>query len=179
MPEMKITRRWAVALAVAAMATLGACGGDGGSGSDAVDEALEGGGTLEVDNCTLLTNEEVSSLAGFALESSGDSPMGCAYPQPGEVMGEFSIRSYRGSGDATAAAAELAPSLQVIPLSGVGDDAVALSDSDGSVNFLIARKGDLFVELVMTFLDVTPESPSLDQAGQLASTALGRLVEAA
>ena len=81
--------------------------------------------------------------------------------------------------DATAAATEIAPSLQVIPLSGIGDDAVALSDSDGSVNFLIARPGDLFVEMVMTFLEVTPDSPSLDQAGQLASTALGRLAEAA
>ena len=57
--------------------------------------------------------------------------------------------------------------------------AVALADSDDSVNFVIARSGDLFVELVMTFLDVTPESSSLQKAGQLASTALGRLVEAA
>lgn len=181
MHATRIGRLSAIALAAVMMGLLGGCGDDGGSdGGNPAENALDGGDTsLEVDNCTLLTSEEVSGLAGTQLEASEDSPLGCPYSEPGEVMGLFGIRSYRQGGDAAAAAAELAPDLTVIPMSGVGDDAVALSDSDGSVNFLIAHKGDLFVELVMTFLDVTPESPSLQQAGQLASTALGRLVDAA
>jgi hypothetical protein len=150
-----------------------------GSDDDSSGPADGDGGSISVDNCTLLTDEEVSAFAGDDLRHSEDSPIGCAYTEPGETLGMFSIRSYRTDGDATAAAQALAPSLRVIPLSGVGEDAVALADSDDSVNFVIARSGDLFVELVMTFLDVTPESSSLQKAGQLASTALGRLVEAA
>jgi hypothetical protein len=169
-------RRYAVVVAMTVVAALGACSGD----KDPTTGGSSGGGEpLEVDNCTLLTSDEVSELAGKELNATEDSPLGCAYVRPGKVVGEFSIRSYRQPGDAAAAAAKLAPSLQVIRMDGIGDDAVALADSDGSVNFLIARKGDLFVELVTTFLDVTPNSPALEKAGKLASTALGRLADAA
>lgn len=173
----RIVRFPAVAVAAITIGLLGGCGGD--SGESPGGDLGGDGGALEVNNCTLVTNEEATALAGTDLVSSEDGPLGCAYTEPGELLGLFSIRSYRQGGDSAAAAAELAPSLQVIPMPGIGDDAVALADTDGSVNFLIARDGDLFVELVMTFLDVTPDSPSLDQAGQLASTALGRLVDAA
>jgi hypothetical protein len=164
-------------MAMSVVAALSGCGG--GNGSTNGGGSSNGDGPLDVDNCTLLTDDEVSALAGEELAATEDSPLGCAYVVPGEIVGDFSIRSYRRDGDAAAVAAELAPALEVIQLEGIGDDAVALADSDGSVNFLIARNGDLFVELVMTFLDVTPDSPSLQQAGQLASTALDRLVAAA
>ncbi len=170
-------RRCVTAVAMVMVAMLGACSADKEPTTSA--GSSDGGGALEIDNCTLLTGEEVSALAGKELVATEDSPLGCAYVEPGEVVGDFSIRSYRQDGDAAAAAAKLAPSLRVLPLDGIGDDALALADSDGSVNFLIARKGDLFVELVMTFLDVTPDSAALQKAGQLASTALGRLVDAA
>ena len=170
-------QRYILVMVIGAAAALGACSGDKGTPNGG--GVPDGDSALEVDNCTLLTDAEVSGLADKQLAHTEDGGLGCAYVEPGEVLGEFSIRSYRQDGDAAAAAAKLAPSLQVIKMSGVGDDAVALSDSDGSVNFLIARKGNLFVELVMTFLDVTPDSPSLQKAGQLASTALGRLADAA
>jgi hypothetical protein len=170
-------RRYIPVMVAGVVLAVGACGGENestnGTGSS------DGDGVLEVDNCTLLTDEEVSALAGKELTASEDSPLGCAYVEAGKVVGEFSIRSSRRDGDAAAAAAILAPTLEVIRMDGIGDDAVALADSDGSVNFIIARKGDLFVELVMTFLDVTSDSPALQQAGQLASTALDRLAEAA
>ncbi len=169
-------RRYALVTAMTMVAALGACSG----GNDPASGGSAGGGeALEVDNCTLLTSDEVSALAGEQLNVTEDGPLGCAYVRPGEVVGQFSIRSYRQPGDAAAAASKLAPSLQVIRINGVGDDAVALADSDESVNFLIAHKGDLFVELVMTFLDITPNSPALAKAGQLASTALARLADAA
>jgi hypothetical protein len=174
MPEAGV-RRYVVVAAAGVVAALGACGGEDGAGNGGVPSD----GVLEVDSCTLLTDEEVSAFAGMELSAGEDSPLGCGYVVPGETVADFSIRSYRGDGDAASAAVALAPSLQVIMMSGIGDDAVALADADGSVNFLIARQGDLFVELVMTFLDVTPDSPALDHAGELASTALGRLVDAA
>ncbi len=176
MQRMKMGR-YALVMAAALAASLMACGSD--DGSTTPPGSPEGDGALAVDNCTLLTNEEVSALAGKELAATEDGPLGCAYVESGEVVADFSIRSYRQDGDAAAAAAKLAPSLKVTPMNGIGDEAVALSDSDGSVNFLIARKGNLFVELVMTFLDVEADTPSLQQAGQLASTALGRLVDAA
>jgi hypothetical protein len=163
-------QRWTLVVAVAAVAALGACSSKGSGTSG------DGDSTLDVDNCTLLTNAEVSDFAGKQLSAGEDSPLGCPYTAAGEVVADFSIRSYRQGGDAAAAAATLAPTLRVIELTSIGDEAVALADSDDSVNFLIARKGNLFVELVMTFLDVTPDSPALQKAGQLASTALGRLV---
>lgn len=161
-------RRWALVVAVGAVAALWACTSDSGS-TGSTDDSLD---------CTLLTNEEVSAFAGKELVGSGSDALGCAYVAPGATVGEFSIRSYRQSGDAAAAGTKLAPSLEIVPFAGVGDDAVALATSDGSVNFLIARKGNAFVELVMTFMQVTKDPAELQRAGQLASTALSRLVAA-
>jgi hypothetical protein len=172
------TKASLIAVVVGAMIALAGCGDDKGSGGN----AGSGNGeqtALNVDNCKLVTNEEASALAGKELKADENGPLGCPYTEPGEMLGLFSIRSYKQGGDAKAAAAKLAPTLEVIKLDGVGDDAVALADSDGSVNFIIARKGNLFVELVMTFLDITKDPATLKPASTLASTALGRLVAAA
>jgi hypothetical protein len=173
--------------ALVAVLVLAGCGDDDDSDTDgAATEAVDEGGAadealesedLDIDNCTLLTDAEVSSLAGYDLEATEDGPLGCAWVVPGEVVGDFSIRSFRSEQSAAEHGAELGPSAEMIELDGIGDDAVALSVG-GSVNFLVARDGDAFVELVMTFLDVTPDSPELERAGELANTALGRLDEA-
>lgn len=176
-------------LAVIAVAALAGCGGgdseDAGSGdaAGAPAEVDEGVGSvddaeLDVDNCALLTDEEVSALAGEELESDLDSALGCAWVVPGEVVGDFTLDSFRSATSAAEYGAELAPSADVIPMDGVGDEAVALA-VDGSVNFVVAKQGDLGIVLVTTFLDVTPDSPSLEAAGELAVTALGRLADAA
>lgn len=179
-----MTRMGRCALGAAIAALVGlvpACGSDDddatGASNDTVDEVLDEEG-LDVDSCTLLTNEEVSAFAGYELEATEDGPLGCAFVEPGEVVGDLTVHSYRGSGDAAAEGAEIVPGAEIINLDGIGDDAVALNVG-GSVNFLVARQGDLFVVLVTTFLGVTPDSVELDGAAQLASTALGRLVEAA
>lgn len=147
--------------------------GEGSTGPEPTSDEV-----VDVDDCTLLTDEEVSSLAGTALLATEDSFLGCGYVGEGEVVADFSIRSYSAAGASAAElGAELAPSANVIPLDGVGDEAVAL-EVDGSVNFLLARSDDLVVEMVMTFLDVTPDSPELERASELAVLALGRLAEA-
>ncbi len=167
----------------------GACGGDDDDqgGGDSTEETVGNGGggsdedaadeDLDVDSCTLLTNEEVSGLAGEELEASEDSLLGCAWVVPGEVVADFTLDSFRSDQSARDRGAELAPSAEVIELDGVGDEAVALA-VDGSVNFIVAKQGDLGVVLVTTFLDVTPDSPALGAAGELAVTALGRLTDA-
>lgn len=184
-------RRLAMTAAVVALVGgAGACGGDdddqGGGGS--TEETVDNGGgdgagedaadeDLDVDSCTLLTNEEASGLAGEELEASEDSLLGCAWVVPGEVVADFTLDSFRSDQSARDRGAELAPSAEVIELDGVGDEAVALA-VDGSVNFIVAKQGDLGVVLVTTFLDVTADSPALDAAGELAVTALGRLADA-
>jgi hypothetical protein len=47
------------------------------------------------------------------------------------------------------------------------------------VSFLIARKGNLYVELEMASLHVTKDPAFLARAGEVASTALARLVATA
>lgn len=175
---------------IVVVASAGCGGGDsdresgGASGAQAeVDESVGSDDDLDeveldVDNCTLLTDEEVSALAGKELESDLDSALGCAWVVPGEVVGDFTLDSFRSATSAADYGAALVPSADVIPIDGVGDEAVALA-VDGSVNFVVAKQGDLGVVLVTTFLDVTPDSPSLEAAGDLAATALGRLADAA
>jgi hypothetical protein len=168
------TKAYVIAAIVGAMIAVSGCGDNKGSNGDSGSDSGEQT-TLNVDNCKLVTNDEVTALAGKALQADEDGPLGCPFTEPGETLGLFSIRSYKQGGDAAAAATKLAPTLKVIKLAGVGDDAVALADGDDSVNFIIARKGNLFVELVMTFLDITSDPASLKPASDLASTALGRL----
>lgn len=175
-------------LLVMVMALVIACGGDGGESTDVdgtadgvveevVDETAVDGDGLEIDNCALLTNEEASELAGEELEAAEDSSLGCPYVIPGEVIGEFTIRGYRGTGDSASEAEALVPdAVDVFPVAGVGDDATAISSSGDGVDFIIARQGDLFILLNTTFLFFEPDSPEMDKATALAGVALQRLV---
>ena len=175
-----------VVVALLALTLLPGCGsaapgpGNVGSGGEpAVD--LEPGEleALDVDNCALLTAAEVTQFAGDELVVSEDTPLGCAYVEPGETMAQFTVQSYRGGGDATAAAKALvANPTEITALGGVGDDAVAVSTHGEVINWVIARKGNLFVVINQTFLLIEPSSAELGRSGELAATALGRLVDA-
>jgi hypothetical protein len=68
---------------------------------------------------------------------------------------------------------------QIIALEGVGDDAVAVSTYGEVINWVIARKGNLFVVINQGFLGLEPTPSELERSGRLAATALDRLVEAA
>jgi hypothetical protein len=184
-PMVKMIRP--VVVALLALTLVPGCGGaapglgNGGSGGDpAVD--LEPGEleALDVDDCALLTAAEVTQFAGDELVISEDTPLGCAYVEPGETMAQFTVQSYRGGGDATAAAkALIANPKEITELDGVGDDAVAVSTHGEVINWVIAREGDLFVVINQTFLLIEPGPAELDRSGELAATALGRLVDAA
>jgi len=169
------------------VAIVVSCGGegedstDGAGGSGDTTEATSDETTveeLEVDSCALITNEEASEAAGEELEASEDNPLGCPFTVPGETLAEFTIRGYRGSGDAVAAGEELVPeAAQVVTVDGVGDDAIIISSNAEVVDFIIARQGDLFILMNTTFLLVESETPEADRLTELAGLALERLVE--
>ena len=172
---MTLLRRSGLVILAAlfALALLGvACGGD--DDGDAGDSAAE---ELDVDDCTLLTDEEVSSLSDDPLFAGEDGFLGCGWVAEGGTVADFSLRSFRSDSSAADHAAQLAPALEAIELTGVGDEAFALV-RDGEANFLVARKGELHVELVMTFLDMEVDSENLQRAQELANLALVRLEEA-
>jgi hypothetical protein len=182
---MKRTVAWMfVVLALGAVACD--AGGDAGGDATADTEAADGGEgagdepeSLDVDNCSLLTSDEVSRLADEPLVDPEDSFLGCGWNFEGETIASFSIRGYRFAGTVAERAGELAEGAELLPVDGVGDEAAGLVTVDDEVNFLVARDGDLFVEMVMTFLDVPPDSDNFETAQDLASTALARLREAA
>jgi hypothetical protein len=182
-------RKWRTILLVTCL--IGACGGDGAEdtiedGTDATTGATVVETTeeptveqeVEVDSCSLITDEEASEMAGEELEAAEDSPLGCPYVVPGEVIGEFSIRGYVGSGDSSAAASDLVPSaVEVLQVPGIGDDAVVISSNGEVVDFIIARQGDRFIVMNTTFLFLEPETEDADRATTLAGVALQRLVD--
>ncbi|MGH9133742.1 MAG: hypothetical protein ACRDZZ_07380 [Ilumatobacteraceae bacterium] len=150
---------------------------------DGDDDAGDAAGGLDVDNCSLLTDEEATALAGEELAAqAGDSPAGCAYSPPGEVVGDVVVRSVRYDGDLETLAAQGFPNADsVIPLDGIGDEAVAVTTPAGDATAsILARQGDLVVELQVVFLLIEPDdAAALADAGSFAATALGRLVDAA
>jgi hypothetical protein len=129
------------------------------------------------DQCTLLTDEEVSTLAGHeVVAADGDSFLGCAYAPPDEIIGDVVVNAGFGDGDARAVAAEGWPdAAQVIPID-VGGDTVAVTspEDDGVVSVITASDGR-FVQLVVTFLFIeATDTEQIDLAAQLAVTALDR-----
>jgi hypothetical protein len=154
---------------------------DGPSDDDSDDDADDA--TLDVDNCSLLTDEEASTLAGEELAAqAGDSPLGCPYSPPGEVVGDVVVNSIRYDGDLVTLAADGFPNAEsVTPIDDVGEQAVAVSTPAGdAVASILARQGDLVVELQIVFVGIEPDdTAALQTAGEYAATALGRLVDAA
>ena len=182
-------------LASALLVTVSGCGGDddgdAGDGDitiadeptdDADDDDDADDATLDVDNCSLLTDEEASTLAGEELAAqAGDSPLGCPYSPPGEVVADVVVNSIRYNGDLETLAADGFPNAEsVTPIDDVGDQAVAVSTPAGdAVASIVARQGDLVVELQIVFVGIEPDdTAALQTAGEYAATALGRLVDA-
>jgi hypothetical protein len=178
------TRLSTVAAALAILASATACGGGGNShtAAQAANDVAARQATGQdvssgdIDSCTLLTDAQVSDLAGKALkhDGSGGGPLGCGYSEDGNSMSEFTVRGFTGSGSARDNKGDMGAEVQIADLAGVGDDAITAS-TEGTVNFFIAHKGSRYVELVTTFLDVKPGSPEFTKATQLANTALANI----
>lgn len=142
--------------------------GDAPADTDADTDADAGEG-----DCALLRDDEVSAFAGTEMVHGSDTPLGCGWAEPGAVIDDFALDLREGEGSVAEVAEDLAPGLDVHDiLNARVDEAVALFDGD-EANFLVARRGDHTVVLVMTFLDVTSGQPLAD-AVALAELALDR-----
>lgn len=147
----------------------------GSSANDSASKAVTGTETAHVDNCSLVTDAEASSLAGHELKHDEDGPLGCPYVRPGSSTGEFIVRAFEGKGAARENFGEHSTDTTVLEISGVGESAAVLA-RDQHVNFLIVRKGSRYIQFVTTFLEnVNLGSPQLRQAEDLAVKAIGRM----
>jgi hypothetical protein len=75
------------------------CGRGSAPGASA-GKTVTGKETAPVDNCSLVTDAEASSLAGKDLKHDEDGPLGCPYVRPGQSMGQFIVRAFQGTGAA-------------------------------------------------------------------------------
>lgn len=160
-----------IAIAVALAWITWGCGG----GASKNDSAPPEGESMHVDNCSLVSDAEASTLAGRELKHDEDSPLGCPFVRPGKSMGEFTVRAFSGSGAAKDNFGDHSADTTVHEISGVGDSAAVLA-REQHVNFLIVQKGNRYVQFVTTFLDdMNLDSPQLKQAQELALKALDRI----
>lgn len=166
------------------MSVLAGCGGDdvtdstGDTDSDSAESTAgeEAEPTEEVDNCSLLSNEEVTALAGYELVAGEDSPLGCPYIAPGEDIADVRVVAVTRPGGAQAVAEEAFPDApEIIPVD-VGADTVAVTDPSGdTIASVLTADGDRLVELSVIFLFVSPDDTArIEEAAQLAVTALER-----
>jgi hypothetical protein len=149
--------------------------GRGSTPGDSAGKAVTGTEAAHVDNCSLVTDAEASSLAGKDLKHDEDGPLGCPFVQPGQSMGQFIVRAFNGTGAAKDNFGEHSADTTVHEIKGVGDSAAVLAREE-HVNFLIVQKGNRYVQFVTTFLsDMNLDSPQLKQAEELALKALDRI----
>ena len=140
-----------------------------------VDKKVTGTTTAKVNNCSLVTDEEATKLAGRKLTHGEDSPLGCPYKREGSTLGYFIVRAFNGKGPAKDNMGPHSSSTVVHEISGVGDSAAVLVEGK-HVNFLIVQKGSRYVQFVTTFLSaMNVGSPKLKEAQDLALVALDRI----
>lgn len=169
-------RLWTAGLGIVFLGAA-ACGRGGSSTKASADDPTDSTQSSHIDNCSLVTDAEASSLGGRELKHDEDSMLGCPYinVRPGSVRGQLTVLALRGKGPAKDNFGDYSKDLTVLDIPGVGDSAAALV-RDGHVNFLIVQKGSRYVQFVTTFIsEMEPGSPKLKEAGDLAVKALDRM----
>lgn len=166
---MSFRRASLLTLVISAALAAGACG------RESADTTVTDSETADIDNCSLVTDAEASSLAGEELKHEEDSPLGCPYIKPGGAMSLFTVRAFRGKGAAKDNFGEHSSDTVVHEIKGVGDSAAVLA-RDEHVNFVIVQKGSRYVQLVTTFVDdIDLGSAKLTEAQNLAVKAIDRM----
>lgn len=171
-------------LVIVVLLLLAACGGSStpeagdapGETEEVTDTSADEVTDEVVDNCALLTDEEVTELAGHELVAGEDSPLGCPFIAPGESVADVRVVGVTAAGGAQAVTEQAFPNAaEIIPVA-VGDDTVAVTDpSGGAIASIITASGDRVVELSVIFIDVPPDDPArIEDAATLAVTALER-----
>jgi hypothetical protein len=128
------------------------------------------------DRCGLITEEEASTLAGYELDVSGDSPLGCGYIPPDSSVADITVNAVFSEDDATTVTAAGFPNAdEIIPVA-VGEDTVAVTTPAGdAVASIVTASNGRVVELALVFLSIDPgDTARIEEAAELAVTALGR-----
>ena len=165
-------------LAIFLVVLASACSGDGDVSPPDTEVSATGeeSGDELADNCSLITAEEATALAGYELELGEDSILGCGYLPPDSSVADVVVNTAILDGDAASVASEGFPNAtEIIPV-GVGDDTVAVTTPTGdTIASIITGDGGRFVELAIVFVGIDPDDTArIEEAAQLAVTALER-----
>ena len=177
------------------VALLAACSGDQGTNTTAATTTTAAGTTTMAtetttadttsadttgdgapDNCSLITADEATALAGHTLTVGEDSMLGCGYLPSGSDVADMSVIAFTRDGDAASVAATDYPdAAETIPVAVGGDTVAVTTPEDDAVAAIITGDGGRFVELQVVFLSIDPTDTSgIERAAELATTALGR-----
>jgi hypothetical protein len=173
---MRTTRLRTIVVVAAAAALLGAgCGGgdDSANGDDG-----DGADGDTVDSCSLLTDEEVSALAGDELVAGEGTSSICPYIPPGADVADVILTTAERAGDAMSIAEAAFPNADSITaVDDVGADTVAVTDpSGGAIGAILTVREGRVVELNVIFLSIDPgDSEGIRAAAEVAVLALDRL----
>lgn len=171
-------RRWMTWVLAALLVVAASCGGgdDGGGDTDDTQPDSESVDGETPDNCSLITADEATALAGYDLEVGEDSFLGCGFIPPGATVADLVVNAVRLDGDAASIAANGFPNADEIIDVSVGADTVAVTTPSGdTVASIITVDDGKAVELAMVFLGVDPtDAGRIEEAATLAVTALGR-----
>jgi hypothetical protein len=168
---------WLLAVLTLVAASCG--GGDDNADTDDTDDTQAESASVDgeaPDNCTLITAEEASALAGYDLEAGEDSFLGCGFIPPGASVADITVNSALLDGDAASIAENGFPDAASIIDVGVGGDTVAVTTPSGdAVASVITVDNGRVVEVNVVFLGVDPDDMArIEEVAELAVTALGR-----
>jgi len=182
-------RLFTVSLLAGLTLLVWACGAGDGVESDTTDATLadtapaggeepetEPAGAEEPDNCSLITPDEATALAGYELEVGEDSILGCGHLPPRSDVADLAVNTAILEGDAASIAAQGFSNAEDIITVELGEDTVAVITPAGDrVAPIITGGRGRFVELMVVFLGIDPgDEARIEQAAALAVTALDR-----
>jgi hypothetical protein len=126
--------------------------------------------------CSLFTQQEVTELMGKAVQPGEETPLGCAWTPEGEMLSYLTVFIKIESQTAKTAIGARQGDFEVIDVSGVGDDTVAvIRKSSQRVLDMYVHKGKYLVRFNMPFLKITPSSNKFENFKKAAQKAVNRL----
>jgi len=126
--------------------------------------------------CSLFTQQEVAELMGKAVKPGEETPLGCAWIPEGKMSSYLTVYIKTESQTAKKAIGARQGDFEVIDVSGVGDDAVAvIRKSSQRVLDMYVHKGKYLVRFNMPFLKIMPNGNEFDNFKKAAQKAVNRL----
>jgi len=127
-------------------------------------------------HCSLFTQQGVAELMGKAVQPGEETPLGCAWIPEGKMSSYLTVYIKTESQTAKKAIGARQGDFEVIDVSGVGDDAVAvIRKSSQRVLDMYIHKGKYLVRFNMPFLKIMPSGNEFDNFKKAAQKAVNRL----